>query len=511
VVRVFPIRVLLLCVLVSGCATSRSTAPLGSVSPTANPQVAQYTVVSPTDATVTIEFGTDTRYGLQTSSHPVFAGGTVNIQVAGMRAFTTYHMRARLDLPNGTHAFDSDRTFTTGGLPPSQLPVVTTTTTAGMTPQPGVEMVNVLGPSLGAVATDLAGNVIWTYQFVGSAADAVTPIKMLSNGHFLVVIGPASNAPLGPSVPDGTITVVREIDLAGNTVREISIDDLNQRLASAGFQLNVAVLHHDVLPLPNGDWIVLTNTVKQFTDLPGYPGVTNVLGDVLIDLDTNLNPVWVWNEFDHLDVNRHPFLFPDWTHTNALIYSTDDGNLIVSIRHQNWLVKVDYRDGAGTGAILWHLGYQGDFSLEGGTDPTDWFYAQHGPSFVTTQTTGKFSLVLFDNGDDRVFPAGVTCAVPPQPSCPYSTVPILAIDETGRIATIKSHLPAPFYSDFAGNAEVLQNGDVEFDETDNPAAQNSSAVYEVNSQGQAIWQMNVSGRFAYRAFRLPSLYPGVQW
>ena len=35
------------------------------------------------------------------------------------------------------------------------------------------------------------------------------------------------------------------------------------------------------------------------------------------------------------------------------------------------------------------LGYQGDFTLVGGTDPTDWFYAQHGPSFVTTNTTGQ--------------------------------------------------------------------------------------------------------------------------
>ena len=29
--------------------------------------------------------------------------------------------------------------------------------------------------------------------------------------------------------------------------------------------------------------------------------------------------------------------FPDWTHTNAVLYSPDDGNLIVSMRHQNWI------------------------------------------------------------------------------------------------------------------------------------------------------------------------------
>ena len=34
--------------------------------------------------------------------------------------------------------------------------------------------------------------------------------------------------------------------------------------------------------------------------------------------------------------------FPDWTHSNAIIYSSDDGNFIVSIRHQSWLVKVNY-------------------------------------------------------------------------------------------------------------------------------------------------------------------------
>jgi hypothetical protein len=257
--------------------------------------------------------------------------------------------------------------------------------------------------------------------------------------------------------------------------------------------------------LPNGHLVVIAATQQ---DVSG----TTVTGDVLIDLDQNHNPVWLWNEFDHLDINRRPYLFPDWTHTNAILYSADDGNLIISIRHQNWLVKVDYANGTGAGDIIWHLGYQGDFTLVGGTDPTDWFYAQHGPSFVTTNTTGTFSLALFDNGDDRVFAPGVTCGTTGAPPCLYSTVPILQIDETAKTATFTFHPTTPTYSFFGGNAAVLANGNVEFCE----AAGGNGAdgeIYEVmqGSSTQTVWHMEVTGQDAYRGQRIPSFYPGVQW
>ena len=385
-----------------GCAQLQ---PIGRVTPTTNPQVASYTVNAPKNANVSVEFGLDTNYGFTTSPRPApEGGGAVSVLVAGMRSNTLYHMRGVITLSDASRFADRDQSFISGTLPAAQLPDVTATTAAGMKPQSGIEMVNILSQNkpVPVFATDLFGNVIWSYQFQGTSSDSIQPIKLLPNGHFAVVITPGSMAPLFPAPPAGTIDVIREIDLAGTTIREISIADLNTKVKAAGYALTLEVFHHDVLPLANGHWIAIANTFKPFTNLPGFPGTTNVLGDVLVDLDENFNPVWVWNEFDHLDVNRHPFMFPDWTHTNAVVYS-DDGNLLVSVRNQNWLVKVDYRDGVGTGDILWRLGYQGDFTLQGDTDPTDWFYAEHAPSFVTSSTTGKFSLVLFDNGNDRVF------------------------------------------------------------------------------------------------------------
>ena len=161
---------------------------------------------------------------------------------------------------------------------------------------------------------------------------------------------------------------------------------------------------------------------------------------------------------------------------------------------------------------MWKLGYQGDFALIGGTDPTDWFYAQHGPSFVAKNTTGKFSLALFDNGDDRVFPSGVTCGTTGEPACLYSMVPILQIDETAKTATLVFNPIAPTYSFFGGNASVLKNGNVEFCESaGGPGV--AGDIYEVtqDSSAQTVWQMQITTQYAYRGQRIPSLYPGVQW
>ncbi|MGA8153359.1 MAG: aryl-sulfate sulfotransferase [Terriglobales bacterium] len=492
-----------------GCGSGGDSGPLqtGVVSATKNALVAEYDVrVIHSGTSAWVEFGPDTNYGRQTSVSAATVGlfQTIPILVAGMKPSTTYHMRAHATW-NGGSWVDQDRTFTTAslssvGLTAPQIKI--TRPNANLNPAPGVELIDglLLGPPnqslLTTLVTDLQGNVIWYYP-----ASAVEGYKLMPNGYFIADLG----------------SVLREFDLAGNTIQAVNESQVNQSLQVHGYTFQITGFHHDLLLLPNGHWIGLANVLKAFTDLPGFPGVTNVLGDVLVDVDPTGNVVWAWSVFDHLDINRHPWgLVPfsgaggatggDWTHGNALQY-TADGNLLFSMRAQSWIIKIDYENGAGSGDILWRLGYQGDFAILGG-DPRDWFYGQHDPVIVSTNGP-QMTLSIWDNGNNRIQPDGSKCG--PVVPC-YSRPTIFQIDESTKIADLVWQDLPNLFSFWGGAIESLSNGNVEFDLTD-PFVVSSSRVEEVSETDnpQTVWQLDLTGENAYRAYRIPSLYPGVTW
>jgi arylsulfate sulfotransferase len=511
---------LLQAIWISGCqssnassgVTSNALSPLaaaptaqlttGLVSATQNPLVARYAIVPPHSGNVTIEFGPDTKYGLQTAT-----GRQESVLVAGMRQFTTYHLRARIDFDDGTQMYDSDHTFTTGGLPPARAPQVTVTWPGGLEPNPGIELLDAVSLTsipntdpVDAAAFDLKGNLIWFHDLQdGTQLDSSFPIKMLPNGDFLMVVTGAFNG-------------MREINLAGETTSLLTTANVNQSLSQVGNPTFITELHHDILPLSNGHLILLANSSKIFTDLPGHPGDTKVLGDVLIDLDEHRLPVWTWSTFDHLDINRQPLGFPDWTHANAIIYSPDDGNLILSMRDQNWVIKIDYRDGRGDGNILWRLGPGGDFAIPGGS-PADFNYAQHYPVLIGPKKSGVFPLMMFDNGNSRVIDSvGTQCGSSGAPAC-YSRPVIFQLDETAKTAQILWQYKLPIFSLCCGSINLLGNGNAEYDIALVTVVPPSSRAQEVTLDPvpRLVWQMDLKGQLAYRFFRMPSLYPGVEW
>ncbi len=506
---------LVVCALMAGCgAGSIPSLTQGRVSGTQNPLVAVYTIRTACPGQMMVEFGPTTSYGRNTAWYPLTPANYTSVEVAGMRASSTYHMRAQVQCANGTTTMTPDTTFTTGPLPSSPVFFPTLTVSRpnpslSSTENPGIEYISVQHSGTPAYYTDRDGNVIWYYYAAGAIA---FPFKLLPNGNILL------------SLTDGkTFSNLREVDLAGNTIREMTTPDLQHKMANVGgFDFIPFGFTHDFALLPNGHVIAIVLCYKNFTNLPGYPGTLLVTGDGIVDLDENWNPVWGWNTFDHLDVNRHLDGLPDWTHSNALLYSPTDGNLILSVRNQSWILKIDYQNGTGSGNVLWHLGYQGDFAVTNQGVPSDdsslWFSLQHFP-IILSQNGPVTTLGIFDNGNERVFNSDSVCSFNGlgTPRC-LSRAVIFQADESSMVANLAWADDLPPFGQWGGAIEQFSNGNVEF-ELNAPlfstVSNLASYIQEVTgtSDPQVVWQMNFfpATAYAYRAYRVPSLYNGVTW
>jgi hypothetical protein len=341
------------------------------------------------------------------------------------------------------------------------------------------------------IATDLQGNVLWYYPKVLSFLTHPE-----QGGRFFGIVTGSS-----PST-----SVLREFDLAGTTLKETNAATVNTQLAALG-KRQIGVFHHDARLLANGN-IATIGTVEQIlTDVQG-PGPIDVVGDMVIVLDPNLQVVWTWDAFDYLDVTRTAvlketclkggacpshFLAPDgndWTHANA-VSETPDGNLLFSLRHQDWVLKINYDNGHGDGHIVWRLGPYGDFTIQS-TDAFPWFSHQHDANFLPDNST----LTLFDNGNTRRTY---------DPSA-NSRGQVLRVDQQNFTVSHILNADLGVFSAAVGSAQKLGNGNYHFDAgfVDN----NSAISFEVDPTGKATGAIRANA-LEYRTFRLSDLYMGV--
>jgi hypothetical protein len=354
------------------------------------------------------------------------------------------------------------------------------------------------------LATDLNGRVVWYYDVSRSGFTQTYPGQSLVPGGTVLVLGVDPYAPL-----PGTLDVLREIDLAGNPLRETNIDAVNAQLTALGYH-PLFSFTHDVQRLPNGDTAVIGST-ERTVDINGTP--TNYIGMTIIVLDENFQVSWAWDGFDHLDVNRGPVLgevctanvgdqvcsstpvLPavDWLHINAVSWSPADGDLVVSVRHQDWVLKIDYDGGEGDGHIIWRLGQDGDFTVNS-TDTSPWFSHQHNAHYIDDST-----LVVFDNGNTRRAN---------DPSAD-SRGQVWTLDEQGMTATLAFNVDLGNYSDHFGAAQRLPNGNYVFTSgaQGNPPNLFGQSI-EVRPDGTPVYVLEAN-QPEFRTFRVRTLYEGT--
>ncbi len=458
------------------------------VSPMANPLVALYSATPSPGGSMYVQFAEQgpTLSWQNTSPLPIIPGESTNFIVAGMLPNTTYLMRDVLD----DGAISAPVPFTTGSLPSDvQFP----TFNVLQPPAAGVDLSKNLifhagfnvGPATintaNTLATDLNGNVVWYYDPVANGfrgyAQNIEPggTVMMLGGH---AVGVAAG-----------YDTLRQVDLAGDTLRETNIHAVNAELAGM-HQPQILDFDHEAKLLPNGDTVVIASTPKT-VDYKGNP--TKFIGDLVIVLDQNFHPVWVWNSFRWLNTNRlgtdHP-VTTDWLHANAVSWSPDDQNLVVSLRTQDWVVKINYANGKGNGHVVWKLGASGNFTpIANTTQP--WFSHQHDARYINDTT-----LLVFDDGNTR------------QASDPsaQSRGQEWILNEQDKTATLVVNADLGNYSGFLGSSELLSNGNLAFTSGGIVSKTGTSGQsIEVLPNGAIVYvqQMN---EFEYRSYFESSLY-----
>ncbi len=468
-------------------ANSRVVGTSDVISPTSNPLVALYSVAPSDASSVYVQFSPlgATPSWQSTSQEPIVPGESTNILVAGMLPNTTYMMRHVLS--DGTTS--TPITFTTGSLP-TNLTFPTFTQPQPATPSSDPTQTMVFHMGVGAatgvvdtLATDLAGNVVWYYDPVANNfpgfAQSVVP-----GGTVLMLGGKQISAA-------GGYDTVREVDFAGDTVRETNINAINAELAARG-DASIFNFNHEASRLPNGDTAVLAGS-SRVINVNGTPTTYN--GDMVVVLDKNFQVAWVWDAFQWLSTSRLPTLGEgptDWLHANAISYSPADGNLIVSLRSQDWVIKINYANGSGDGHVIWRLGQGGDFTLNappGTVSP--WFSHQHNASYINDTT-----IVLFDDGNVRRATN----------STADSRGQEWVLNETTMTATLVVNADLGNYSLALGSAQILPNGNFAFTSGFLGAPNYFGQTIEVTPNGTKTFVQQMTGLEEYRSYLMSTLY-----
>lgn len=457
------------------------------ISSTAHPLVFLYSALCPGGSQMKVQFQARDGVIQETPYKACQAGRSMNFYLAGLRANTVYDARHIID-SSGQLATGPDIIF---GMPQASPDLFTETV---MQPPPaGVSSPILLGSSLnGAVAHDLQGNVLW-----------------YTNNGIYTVTRPEDGGYFWGTIEDGhadvSAQVIRKFDLVGMTVLETNAARVNEQLAAMG-RRPITGFHHEARTLPDGRIAALAGVEQILTDVQG-PGPVDVLGDMIVVLDSNLNVVWTWDTFDHLDVTRKavlgetcgpvsacaPFYLAktanDWTHGNSL-QQTPDGELLYSSRHQDWLIKVSYQNGQGDGHVIWRLGKDGDFQFNS-SDPWPWFSHQHDGNFEFSDPS---TLLVFDDGNTRVTSMGGK-----------SRGQVLKLDEPNRTTSFILNADLGVFSMAVGSAQLLPDHNYHFDAGFVPEGKGVAYSIEVDGTGQIVYEAKANA-ILYRTFRMTSMY-----
>lgn len=343
--------------------------------------------------------------------------------------------------------------FTTGTLP-ADLPAYTT---AGSSPAPGYV---VMAAGRYGLVIDNSGRVVWYHRFPDGAG---LNFQAQPNGRYVA----------RPPSPAGTPGAFVEIDPAGRIHRTL------------GCARELPARMHDMIALDDGSYWLICDEVRTLDlSAQGKPTDARVVGATVQHRAVDGDVLFEWSAFDHLAVELAVLDRTDrdatpinWTHANAIDLD-GEGNLLLSFRNLNEVVKIDGR----TGTVLWRLGgAHATIALDPDMLP---FVHQHGARF---QPDGRVQLL--DNLGQ-----------------PVSRAVAFAIDEPRRLSalTLVRGTLSGFVAQLGGSVQTLPDGHTLV------SYGSGAGVEEYDRLGEVAWKLAGNPGYVFRAQRIRSLYqPGV--
>jgi hypothetical protein len=285
--------------------------------------------------------------------------------------------------------------------------------------------------------------------------------------------------------PNGQLSFHNQI---GPDTKHYVIDSTLRIVDSVEVQFPYFSDSHELLLLPDGSKLVMgyeyqTMNLDTLFTVDGFQmsSQATVEGGVIFIYDSNNNIVFQWSGFDYFDISDMDYTnltdidFVDFMHANSISLDSS-GNLIVSLRNFNEVVKINRQDSS----IMWRLGGKhSDFAFVG--DTLSGFTLQHHAQLLPTG-----NITILDNGTYH--------------NQPVARALEYELDETNGTATLVWEYKNNIESISLGSQQVLPNGNRLIDWGADIDAF-FSPIVEVTDNFEEVLSINLPpGYFSYRAF-----------
>ncbi len=316
-------------------------------------------------------------------------------------------------------------------------------------------------------------------------------------------------------------------------IRSKSIFEFD-RLGNVVWQYEIGGLHHDFLPMPNGNVLLLVHERKTRDEAiaaganPKFISEVGLIRDYLLEvrpLGANGGEVvWEWSAWDHLiqdfdptkpnygavadhpeliDINfltdavkRHQHPLRDWLHANSIDYNPELDQIMLSLREfsELWIIDRSATTEEARGGDGGNSGMGGDLLYRWGNprayrhgDAEDQrLFWQHHAHWIPPGMPGAGNILVFNNGNEfpgnERFYSSVDEVAPPSDGYRYRRDEGEAYPPDAPLWTYVAETPADFYAPVMSGAQRLPNGNTLI--VDGTAG----TIFQTTPDGKIVWK-----------------------